>query len=46
MQYIEDVETQALCECSPSTSHTSLLGKALVLIAGIHSIVQVCEKMM
>ena len=46
MQYIEDVEAQALRECSPSTSDTSLLGKALGLIAGIHSIVQVCVKMM
>ena len=40
MQYIEDLEGQALRECLPSISGTSLLGKALVLLAGVHSIVQ------
>lgn len=40
MQYMEDLEGQALRECLPTISGTSLLGKALVLLAGVHSLVQ------
>lgn len=40
MQYMEELEGQALRECLPSISGTSILGKALVLLAGVHSIVQ------
>ena len=35
MQYMEELEGQALRECLPSISGTSLLGKALVLLAGV-----------
>lgn len=35
MMYMEELEGQALRECLPSISGTSLLGKALVLLAGV-----------
>jgi len=40
MEYMEDVEGQALRECLPSISGTSLLGDALVRLVGVQTVVQ------